>query len=358
MKNVILYLLSCLFLFTSIHSFGGGGFYENNTTENIEVILDTGSGNFNERISQWSTPNLGTFNPASTFKLNGVTAYIWKNLSSDVTSMTLHYRVYDSAALTLPAFSSTTIFYNTNVASPSGSTNQRWQSSAANIDLLNGLTTSGSKVLEVYIEASTNGLDGIASPMYFSNFGSNFIGYFNFVGVLPVNLLDFSVLIKDDIPIVRWSTASEVNASHYNIYSSANVRDRTFLAEVDAKGSTNIISSYSYEAIGLASDQLYFFLEQVDIDGRAEWFGPVEIFEKKKQPRVQVYLMEKEKLHIKASPKYFSKASLLSVNGAETLLLNLENESTDVNIKFLRDGLYLLHLKSHKNQDVILKLIL
>ncbi len=356
-KNVILSIYFCLCLFTSINSFGGGGFYENNTTENIEVLLDSGSGNFNERISQWSAPNLGTYYPTSTFKLNGATAYIWKSQSSDVTSMTLYYRVYDSASTTPPVFSSTTIFYNTNVSSPPGITNQRWQSSAANIDLLNGLSTSGAKVLEVYIEASTNGVDGIPSPMYFSNFGSNFIAYFNFVGALPVNLLDFSVFAQDDVPIVQWSTASEVNASHYNIYASANIRDKIFVAEIGAKGNTNIYSTYSYAAIGLASDLRYFFLEQVDIDGRNEWFGPVEIFETKKEESVQVYLLPNNKMRIKASPKFFSTASLLNVNGAKALLLDIENENTEVQLKSLRQGLYLLHLKSYKNQDVILKLM-
>ena len=91
---------------------------------------------------------------------------------------------------------------------------------------------------------------------------------------LPVTLTQFNANCLDEQVRVNWTTASEFNASHYNLQNSRDGLNWQQLARIEAAGTTNQTTSYSVNDanfVGLS----YYRLVQVDNDGQEEIFGPV-----------------------------------------------------------------------------------
>ena len=106
----------------------------------------------------------------------------------------------------------------------------------------------------------------------FSEFYAMFSGANN--SALPVSLTSFSASCHQDKINVTWSTASELNASHYILQSSRDGQTWLHLAEIDAAGTTNQTSHYSFADQNFGT-LTYYRLVQVDNDGQQEIFGPI-----------------------------------------------------------------------------------
>jgi len=91
---------------------------------------------------------------------------------------------------------------------------------------------------------------------------------------LPVTLTNFSTRCQDDKIQISWTTASELNASHYILQSSRDGQTWLHLAEIEAAGTTNQTSNYSYNDQNFGG-LTYYRLVQVDNDGKQEIFGPI-----------------------------------------------------------------------------------
>ncbi len=91
---------------------------------------------------------------------------------------------------------------------------------------------------------------------------------------LPVSLTNFSANCLGENVLVQWTTASEMNASHYTLQSSRDGHTWMHIAEIEAAGTTNQTTSYSYDDINFGA-LTYYRLVQVDFDGQHEVFGPI-----------------------------------------------------------------------------------
>lgn len=93
--------------------------------------------------------------------------------------------------------------------------------------------------------------------------------------VLPVKLTAFNANEKNGTIRLNWSTASETNASHYNVLRSSTASDFVKIDQVSAKGTTTNTSNYSLVDEKPLPGTNYYQLQQVDFDGVSETFGPV-----------------------------------------------------------------------------------
>jgi hypothetical protein len=91
---------------------------------------------------------------------------------------------------------------------------------------------------------------------------------------LPVEYLGMRVICESDYVNVNWSTASEYNASHFDIETSSDGFNWSVSAAVAANGTTNQLSTYSH-SIRNVPGILYYRLTQFDFDGKNETFVPV-----------------------------------------------------------------------------------
>ena len=149
------------------------------------VIIDAGSGNqflaggYNaDAAATFGGSDLGTFAASDALTLNGGELKTYKNGSSNVCGGNVYYRVYASGD-TPGSFSSVALPYDSELANAG---DQKWDETAAGIDLLAGLTAGGAYTLEVYWDLAGAESDplGCGETKYDSNFGNNFTASFTF----------------------------------------------------------------------------------------------------------------------------------------------------------------------------------
>lgn len=84
---------------------------------------------------------------------------------------------------------------------------------------------------------------------------------------LPVNWVSFVAEANgDNSSVLSWETASERNASHFDVMKSSDGNNWSFVGKVNAKGNTNSISYYSYTD-NQVLPVTYYQIWQYDLNG-------------------------------------------------------------------------------------------
>jgi hypothetical protein len=92
---------------------------------------------------------------------------------------------------------------------------------------------------------------------------------------LPVSLLDFVAIPYKDKVQLRWTTASEINNSHFIVERTIDNTDFAFIGRVESRGpSTNLLHYETWDNSPVEGTQ-YYYLRQHDYNGRMESYGPV-----------------------------------------------------------------------------------
>lgn len=84
---------------------------------------------------------------------------------------------------------------------------------------------------------------------------------------LPVELLGFAVTASENEVQVTWSTATELNSSHFVVQRSRDVMDWTAVGEVEAAGNSLQALQYKWLDVQVPDGLWYYRLVQVDLDG-------------------------------------------------------------------------------------------
>lgn len=90
-----------------------------------------------------------------------------------------------------------------------------------------------------------------------------------FTTALPVTLTSFKGRVNGDAAELTWTTAEEINNSHFEIERSANGQGYTKVGTVKGNGGSN--NSYEFTDDGPLSAVNFYRLKQVDIDGQATY---------------------------------------------------------------------------------------
>lgn len=93
---------------------------------------------------------------------------------------------------------------------------------------------------------------------------------------IPVELTSFNASVIDGNVLLKWSTATELNNSGFDIEKSSNNKDFEKIGFVPGYGTTTESKSYSYSASAQTSKQ-YYRLKQLDFDGSFEYSSTVEV---------------------------------------------------------------------------------
>lgn len=152
------------------------------------AIVDFGDGNhfraggLNADVAvDYEAYYYGLFKSSDTFILNGGEMKTYKNGSSNACGGSMYYRVYNECE-TPGAFSSVALGFLDAFPSAGlpNAGDQKWGASAANVNLLSGLS-KGDYILEVYWEVDGNQTNssGCGEFKYDSNSGSNYLAYFS-----------------------------------------------------------------------------------------------------------------------------------------------------------------------------------
>lgn len=106
----------------------------------------------------------------------------------------------------------------------------------------------------------------------FSPFTISSEGGLGWSSPLPVELLSFEAECTDDnIVQLNWATASEKDASHFDVLKSTDGENWSMIEQVPASGNSNSLLNYSYLDRSIVNGNQYYRLKQFDFDGKFEY---------------------------------------------------------------------------------------
>ena len=91
---------------------------------------------------------------------------------------------------------------------------------------------------------------------------------------LPVELLSFEAYVDGSQVVLRWSTAVEINNSHFDIERSEDATNFEVIGIVGGHGTTEQVQTYTFTDYK-PFESGYYRLKQVDYDGKFERFATV-----------------------------------------------------------------------------------
>ncbi|MFN5620178.1 MAG: hypothetical protein ACK478_02650 [Flavobacteriales bacterium] len=186
MKTLKMLLAAC-FALSSLGASAAWDLYKSGLSVNggyYDCQLDGLSPNFQHYY-------FGRYSSGGTIEVNFAEVLTFKNGASNVCSATLRYRVYRTCD-TAPSFSSLSLPFCCNFGASdcnggacgpdvNNAGDQKWRGvPGATLNLLSGLTASGTYIIEVYFEATGDDAGGCSNTKYSNNGGANFRAYFEY----------------------------------------------------------------------------------------------------------------------------------------------------------------------------------
>ena len=358
MTNKLFYtgVLSLLMSFFSISVYAGAGFFGSGAG----VIAYTQNAGTMTATSSFGT-DIGS---SSSLVLNGGYNHVWRDVSGNICSGTLNYRIYQFGASPSGSFVTENLGFSSNhsfttTATPSnisssGGNDQRWGQVTGTTNLLTGLTVGAKYTFEFYFSAtgSTTANSGCGDNLYYNNGGANFTMDFTVSAPLPVELIGFSGNDEDGVSHLRWSTASELNASHFIIHKSVDGLEKYAVGVVAANGNSSVTQHYSFADAAPRTQKTFYFIEQVDYNGTREWFGPVRL-DFKDVSNASAFFTASGLLQINGDADRYNSAQVLRLDGTTVVTVPLELDIEQVHVPMVRGGIYLLELSGPSSHRVI-----
>jgi len=128
---------------------------------------------------------------------------------------------------------------------------------------------------QVYYDENIPDVDGELA--YFTNSVLSSYNNFGCSKILPVELLDFSVICSTSGVLINWSTASETNNNYFTIEKSTNIENWNYVTTIKGAGNSNSVLNYSYTDYNALDNKSYYRLKQTDFDGKFEYFDPMAV---------------------------------------------------------------------------------
>ncbi len=94
---------------------------------------------------------------------------------------------------------------------------------------------------------------------------------------LPVELTAFTATVSDDVVLLSWSTATEVNNYGFEVERKQTDSEWNKVGFVEGSGNSNSPKYYTYSDNTQMQGKYLYRLKQIDIDGKFEYSNEIEV---------------------------------------------------------------------------------
>jgi hypothetical protein len=128
------------------------------------------------------------------------------------------------------------------------------------------LTASGSGAATVTVTASDGTTTTAAVQVQFDE-------------QVPVELASFAGEVAKETVVLNWATASQTNNAGFRVLRSTDQESYEVVSElISGAGTTDVLMPYSFTDVTVpASEQVFYVLEQIDLDGTIHRSNPIEV---------------------------------------------------------------------------------
>ena len=214
-----------------------------------------------------------------------------------------------------------------------------------------------------YTATGNAGAGNVISNEFESSFGVFTLASNTSTSVLPVELLDFQAVYnaERDAVEVWWSTATELNTSHFVVERSADAKVFEAIAEQPAAGFSN--NELQYQDLDAATLQgvSYYRLKSIDFDGSFE-YSPVRSVHLRQGANnsFSVYpnpVRRGDRLHVAGTTKWMEVQVLNSAGAVVQSWQGMPGTDAMPIAQTLQAGMYMVRLRSADGSTTIQRLI-
>ncbi len=341
-----------LLLFSYINSFASFGIFESYVILNgtyYDLFATTVNPDFNGA-------NLGTFNTSGTLTFNGGEIKTFKesrnSCQSNVCGGTIFYVIRLGGSPI--GNGSVNLNYNNGYGNQNNgacSVNQQWDNSSGMTNLISGLS-SGNYTLEVHCEATGSNSSNSGCGETVSQ--GVLTASFTVESAMPVELSTFDLRKYQYKTHLTWSTASELNNSHFDIQRSADSRNWETIGTVQGNGTTLEPQEYDFTDREPLPGMNYYRLWQVDYDGNFEYSKVISMdFNNGGRPP-EIYPNPASKelfLRLPEAGENSLSATIFDLNGRAWIQQTLSNNA--VNVSTLPEGVYFIKVETESRRVLL-----
>ena len=178
---------------------------------------------------------------------------------------------------------------------------------------------------------------------------------------LPVELIQFTGTVKDEVVVLEWSTASEQNTRGFNVQHSNNGTDWDIIGFVRANGNTFEQQNYRYAHQSLTPGVQYYRLHMVDFDATEEYSKTLSIDYNNEHFNADVYpnpMPEKGVIEFYQTGEPLEAIRIFDMNGKEIFAIQEIDPSVNrIELESpLIAGMYMVSFET-ENQRLVRKLV-
>lgn len=180
--------------------------------------------------------------------------------------------------------------------------------------------------------------------------------------VLPIQLLNFTVIQKSNDAVLQWSTSQEINSKDFTVQSTSDYDATEWenIGTVTAAGNSSVRKNYSFTDIGVINsgrDIVYYRLVMKDIDGKTE-MSDIVVLKIKNADHWDVQLLSnpvKDNVKILVTGvKGRANLSINDINGKILYKMQIQNQNGQILIPvILQKGIYLLSVNNDNERKTI-----
>jgi len=180
------------------------------------------------------------------------------------------------------------------------------------------------------------------------------------VQTVPLKMINYKLLMINDRQVEnRWTTANEINVSHFYVQRSTN--GRAFVIIHKEQANNQALNNYSFIDETPNEGVNYYKIVSVDKDGKTSFSEVRQIIISKEQLAISIY-PNPAKDFISVVGKSIKEIQIINQLGQVVYKeiatgTNLRNDATIINIKNLNKGLYVVQITTAKGEVKNAKLI-
>jgi hypothetical protein len=170
---------------------------------------------------------------------------------------------------------------------------------------------------------------------------------------LAVSWLSFEALSSGSGIELRWQTAQELHASHFEMEHSVNNRDWRYLSPVAAAGNSNSVQSYRFLHTNPGTGSNFYRIKEVDQDGKVSYSKTVKAVWGEANGRLLLYPNPVNNGRINLLLKREGMVRIFNSQGVLVLQQQHSAGLKNISVSQLARGVYLLQAEGKSLQLLI-----
>jgi surface protein len=224
-------------------------------------ISDGGVGTCNDPKLTITTGNIGLFDKQGIRVTSDAVDNTWQVTSStNISNASITFTWNTSSEMT--GFNSSSLGVFARSTGITGSGNWSPVNNAGSATQVGSTTTYYTTVTGLTLDSTTNYFYGITN-------GS--------LSPLPVSIIDFKGIVKNDIISLNWTVADENDLTRYDVYSSTDGINFSLSGSVTATMPERGLKTYQFQDLSNKSALVYYRLKSINNDETGEWSSIVAL---------------------------------------------------------------------------------